>query len=199
MNLESGQSGGLWRPSSSLTESMLEEAAGWIYLMDKSYYDLFSNDSGLLIEKLKSIFLTRDTEIEPTKFLFFDDVMIGFVNFFPGEQLMGRRLNVLKCLLPLSSSPGAIREKLRGFSGALKPLPIECLYLSKLFVSPVFRGNGFASLLMQVYAAEAKKMKRKEVLHVEKNNEHAVKLYLRLGFFSADADNNGDYFVMMRN
>ena len=88
--------------------------------------------------------------------------------------------------------------ELCGYIG-IKPESDDRLFLSKFYLHKDKRGRGIATAMMNYIFDEARKIGKKRVyLTVNKHNDHAIKVYKKIGFVTVDTavtDIGGGYVM----
>ena len=187
-----------WCGPTVLTTDELEKASIWIHSMDHEYYSLFGLNHDNTKDKLQELLMAPQSEFGTTQFARRAGVLSGFFTCFLASEIFARRLFVLKSFLAAAPDLGLVKTKLQKFEGANRKVPLETLYLSKIYVDREIRGTGMSAQILERFMMQGKALGLTLTLHVNRKNIAAIALYNKYGFvINPNQDwSEGPYFLM---
>ncbi|WP_158213904.1 GNAT family N-acetyltransferase [Sphingopyxis bauzanensis] len=118
---------------------------------------------------------------------------------YPADEMRARQQASLFHLLRAEVEESEAILVAAGAQAAdVTPIPSDAFYLARIAVTPVYRGTGLAETLLSSIGAD-QPLSMPIGLHVHRDNERAIRFYLRGGFVRADdADLPFRSFVLRR-
>ena len=168
------------------------KAVRYIFESNKEFYSLFGKSKYEICLDFTDMINDKRTEEFNLKAIFLNNNIIGAISFYDSDEIYLRQifsLNYLQNKSPIETNI------ISSFSNDVPKIKNKSLYLSRIAISDEFQGKGYSIEVLMYLEKEAKKCGYDLIsLHVHSNNEKAISIYKKYGFFIKNEQHM--YYVM---
>ena len=185
-----------WVAFESLSGEEKETLVEWIYSMDESYYSIFSSDKNKIYKSITEICMSKLSEFNSTRYFRINKKLLGFLTYYPSEEIFQRRIEGLKILMKIAEAKEDVKNKIKILNS---PDPVNeknSLYLSKIYVAKKVRGLGIFRYLILDYINSGLISNQKLILHVSKLEINTINIYKKYKFQLDKVGSTSNYYLM---
>lgn len=181
------------RPSDFLADSIIAADPLFFNMMKNHIKDL-KTQVDLLSKDSKSDLSSNWIAFNPTN-------TVGLLGMIPYSEVHSAQLYSLKHYFEIIEKKQIFHTSLKEFSQKKGKIDdSSSLYLTRIFVKPESRGNRIADKLLDFFASYQLELgKTSCTLHVHRDNQVAIDLYLRHRFKWIDCNDKASYWSMGRS